>query len=326
MQYTNTVPAPTPVDQFRQLTRHHVGPLYQGEGQLISEAIEKFEQLSFAELVALIDQNRAKLTVPWELRRIWRLTNLSESEKEKYYADYAIKRFEAGQKDVTLLRSVLEQTGFRTGGQQVRLLDLGTGRGSFLVAAQKERAFSGWQFDGTDMDMASLLVNLKLNDEFHNDNYRLTCAYGERLPYETGTFNIVASFQTLEHVGNCDRQVAFIAEACRCLAPGGAAILTFPNRLDVLRPEPHVYIRFMGFVPQRFKDRLSLAMRGVPSSDIYPPDAFTLMRGLRRIKGVTFYRRSTSEFSTQGWKYIIARSTLYRTFCPWNVLVAKKEY
>ena len=40
--------------------------------------------------------------------------------------------------------------------------------------------FSGWRFEGTDMDMASLLINLKLNEEQANHNYKLTRAFGGR--------------------------------------------------------------------------------------------------------------------------------------------------
>ncbi len=323
---TNTARAQTPYQHFRQLTRYYGEPLYPGEHQLIAEAIEKFDHLSFDELVKLVDTNREKLTAPWELRRIWRLAKLPEGEREKHYRAYAAQRIASGRHDVSLLRSVLQRVGLNIDAGPMRLLDLGTGRGSFLAAAQSEATFRGCQFEGADMDMASLLINLKLNDEQGNGNYNLTCCYGERLPYEDRTFDIVASFQTLEHVGNRHRQSAFIGEACRCLAPGGVAVFTFPNRFDVLRPEPHVYIRFLGFVPQSMKDRVSLALRGVPSSDIFPPDAITLMRGLKTVKGVEFRLYSNSEFSPSGWKRMIARSIAFKVLGPWNVLVGRRQF
>jgi SAM-dependent methyltransferase len=312
-------------EHFRQLTPYHGDPLYPGEHELVAKAIERFDDLSLAELVKFVDADREKLTMPWELRRIWRLAKLSEEEKQKHYASYATQSLEAGRRDVELLRSVLDRVRFASNGGPVRLLDLGTGRGSFLATAQKEPAFSGWRFEGTDMDMASLLINLKLNEEQANHNYKLTCAFGERLPYENEAFEIIASFQTLEHVGNRHRQVAFISEACRCLSPGGIGVFTFPNRFDILRPEPHVYIRFLGFVPQGMKDRISMRMRGVPSSDIYPPDPVTLMLGLKGIKGATFTLLSNSEFSPRSWKRMVARSWPFKLLGPWSVLVARKH-
>jgi SAM-dependent methyltransferase len=317
--------SPVPVENFRQLSRYYREALYPGEHQLISEVIERFDRSSCAELVKFVDANNEKLAVPWELRRVWRLAKLSADEKAKHYVNYAADAMEAGRRDVELLRSFLDREGLMQNSRGARILDLGTGRGNFLVAAQGQPAFSAWQFEGTDMDMASLLINLKMNEELGHRNFKLACSYGENLPYEDGAFNVIASFQTLEHVGNSERQTAFVSEACRCLAAGGIAVFTFPNRFDVLRPEPHVYIRFLGFVPQCLKDRVSMAFRGMPSSDIYPPDIITLRRGLKRIKGVTFSLHSTSELSPSAWKRTLAKSSVFRMFGPWNVLVGRKQ-
>jgi len=311
--------------QFRQLTRYYAEPLYPGEHELIAKAIERFDELSLAELVMLVDADRQKLKLPWEARRIWRLAALTEEEKQNHYINEADRSLKAGRADVELLRSVVDRFGIHLNNRPLRLLEIGTGRGGFLAAARKEPTFSSWHFEGSDMDMASLLVNLKLNEELHNRNYKLTCAWGENLPYESGSFDIVVSFQTLEHVGNCDRQVAFINDACRCLTEGGIGVFTFPNRFDLLRPEPHVYIRFFGFVPQGMKDRVSMRLRGVRASDIYPPDPVTLMRGLKRVRGTTFRLLSNSEFSPRRWKQMIAKSRLFRLLGPWNMLVARKE-
>jgi SAM-dependent methyltransferase len=310
---------------FRQLTSYHTDPLYPGEYELIAKIIERFDELSLSELVKFVDEDREKLTMPWELRRIWRLAKLSEEEKQKHYDTYATQNLEAGRRDVELLRAVIDRVRLRRNGKTVQLLDLGTGRGAFLATAQKEPAFAGWRFEGTDMDMASLLINVKLNEEQGNSNYRLTCAFGEGLPYEDEAFDIIASFQTLEHIGNRDRQVAFVSEACRCLAPGGMGVFTFPNRFDVLRPEPHVYIRFLGFVPHSMKDRVSMTLRGVPSSDIYPPDPITLMGGLNELKGATFKLLSNSEFSPRPWKRGLAATGPFKLFGPWSVLIARKN-
>src|SRR5258708_307663 len=134
---TNTVRAQTPYEHFRQLTRYYGEPLYPGELQLISEAIEKFDHLSSDELVKLVDTNREKLRVAWEVRRIGRLAKLPEEEREKHYRAYAGQRIASGRRDVNLLRSVLQRVGLNLNAGPMRLLDLGTGRGSFLAAAQR---------------------------------------------------------------------------------------------------------------------------------------------------------------------------------------------
>ncbi len=317
--------AKAPVQNFRCLSRYYGDALYPGEHEFIAEIIQRFDRFTFTDLVQFVDSKQEKLALPWELRRIWRLAKLSREEKEQHYANYAAQRMKAGRGDVRELGLVLNHIGFTDYSKPLCLLDLGTGRGSFIAMAQREPLFSMWHFRGVDMDMASLLLNLKFNEELGNRNYDLSCCYGEKLPYNDSSFDIVASFQTLEHVGNRNQQVAFVQEACRCLVPGGIAMFTFPNRFDVLRPEPHVYIRCFGFVPQSWKNRISKALRGVPSGDIYPPNPITLMRGLKKIDSVNFEVRSAHELSNKGFKKLVAGSLLYRMFGPWNVLVARKR-
>ncbi len=312
------------VQKFKNLSRYYGEPLYPEEHKFVAEIIRRFDEFTFRQLVEFVDSNQEKLGLPWELRRVWRLSKLAPEEKEKHYGNYAAQRIEAGRGDVRELRLVLDHLGLKDFPNAPRLLDLGTGRGSFFAVAQREPFFADWHFVGADMDMASLLINLKLNAELGNRNYELTCSYGERLPYEDNSFDMVASFQTLEHVGNLERQTAFVREACRCLKPGGIAMFTFPNRFDVLRPEPHVYIRCFGFVPQEWKNPVSQALRGVPSGDIYPPNPISLLRSLKRTNGVSFAVRSSSELANKGVKRLIASSPLYRMFGPWNVLIARK--
>jgi len=45
--------------------------------------------------------------------------------------------------------------------------------------------------------------------------------------YPSASFNVIASFETLEHIPNPD---AFVAEAARLLRPGGKFICSVPNQ------------------------------------------------------------------------------------------------
>src|SRR5438094_10389826 len=76
-----------PIQQFKCLSRFDGEPLYPGEHQFISEIIQRFDRLSFADLVRFVDSNREKLVLPWESRRMWRLAKLSQEEKERHYAN-----------------------------------------------------------------------------------------------------------------------------------------------------------------------------------------------------------------------------------------------
>lgn len=66
--------------------------------------------------------------------------------------------------------------------------------------------------------------------------HRLMCAAGDvrRLPFLSGTFDLIYSMGTVEHFPETQ---AAIGEIFRVLKPGGAVIIGVPNRLDpFLRP------------------------------------------------------------------------------------------
>lgn len=99
--------------------------------------------------------------------------------------------------------------------QTNKLIDVGCGIGHFLVVA-KER---GWEVYGT---------------EFTDDAIAICTAKGIRMQqgpldpslYEDGEFDVVVSFEVIEHINN---PVEEIAHFNRLLRPGGAVYITTPN-------------------------------------------------------------------------------------------------
>src|SRR5207249_9324746 len=49
----------------------------------------------------------------------------------------------------------------------------------------------------------------------------------DRIPLPAGSIDVIVSFETIEHV---ERPESFLNECVRVLAPGGALILSTPNR------------------------------------------------------------------------------------------------
>ena len=49
-----------------------------------------------------------------------------------------------------------------------------------------------------------------------------------KLPFESGSFDLIVSFETLEHIREAE---TVVAEFARCLRPGGKLIASTPNRL-----------------------------------------------------------------------------------------------
>jgi SAM-dependent methyltransferase len=85
-------------------------------------------------------------------------------------------------------------------------------------------------------------------------------------PYETNSFDVIVSFQVIEHVGEDEE---FVKEIHRVLKPGGVALLTTPNILMTLTRNPW-HIR--EYTSEQLKDLCSrffdhVEMRGVKGND-----------------------------------------------------------
>lgn len=98
-------------------------------------------------------------------------------------------------------------------------LDVGCGTGIVL----SELAHAGMRLVGVDISQPSIMVckEKKLDCQIYD---------GTRLPFPDNSFDIVGSFNVLEHV---DDPMEFLAEQKRVLKPKGFMILACPNFLAV---------------------------------------------------------------------------------------------
>jgi SAM-dependent methyltransferase len=281
---------------FRLLRVYNVSELFAGERDLLDEAISRYEDLSFAELVQVLDESQTnKRSLPWEFRRAYRLRRLRETERKQYYADYASTLLCDGAKQLNTLLSVLDNKDLSSeapASPGKSVLEIGAGRGGFLANALASPQFASMTFQGLDVDVGSLLINMKLNEEAFgvaadrtalSERLSLTASTENVLPFDNGAFDLIVSFSTLEHVGRFDQQLALLNEVCRCLKAGGLAVMTFPNRFSLLKPEEHVGVWFLGFCPQRFKNTVSRIFSGMPSDDIFPLSICDLQRARREL-------------------------------------------
>jgi SAM-dependent methyltransferase len=108
----------------------------------------------------------------------------------------------------------------RVGKRDGHLLDVGCGSGwsSYFFASL------GYNTVGVDLNPASFEVP-------ELPNLRLQNGDAQQLPFDDGTFDVVASYQTLEHVP--DPQVG-LEEMLRVVRPGGLVCVVGPNLLSPL--------------------------------------------------------------------------------------------
>ena len=101
-----------------------------------------------------------------------------------------------------------------------RVLDVasGEGYGCFLL-----RRWGAESVEGIDVDEQTVETATRL---FGGDGVHYQCHTAEQLPFEDHTFDVVCSFETIEHL---DHPELFLQEIRRVLKPGGNIILSCPN-------------------------------------------------------------------------------------------------
>lgn len=105
------------------------------------------------------------------------------------------------------------------------VLDLGcnNGYGTRILAS------SGRWVVGVDVSEKGIAEARRLAN---GENLSFICTTGDRLPFDDGEFDIVTSFQVIEHISDYG---SYLSEICRVLKPDGIAVFTTPNsriRLD----------------------------------------------------------------------------------------------
>lgn len=157
----------------------------------------------------------------------------------------------------------------RKGLAGLTALDVGCSAG--FIADELARA--GATTHGVDIDepgLAAARARFGENVQFH-------LARGERLPFGTGTVDVVVLNHIYEHVVD---PAAVAAEIHRVLADDGVAYLGLGNRLGVV--EPHYKLPFLSWLPRRAADRY---VRGTRRADSYY-ERFRTRPGLRRLFGM----------------------------------------
>lgn len=153
-----------------------------------------------------------------------------------------------------------------------RVLDLGAGHGFF------SRMVGEFIRDRLDLDPGALLAAC----DPVPDNFRyggVTCdpmPDAGRLPYADGAFDVVCSLEVVEHV---EDQFEFCREIMRVLKPGGVAILSTPN---VLNLNSRLRVLHSGFATLFDPLPLSTSDAVHTSGHIHPVSYYYLAYALKR--------------------------------------------
>jgi SAM-dependent methyltransferase len=121
-----------------------------------------------------------------------------------------------------------------------RLLDVGSGEGYGAAIV------SSWvtSYDGVDVSATAVAHAAKT---YGAASVRFEHYDGRTLPYETDAFDLVVSFQVIEHVEDVD---GYIQEMHRVARPGARVLVTTPNRLLRLADGERPWNRYHRRSPQ----------------------------------------------------------------------------
>jgi ubiquinone/menaquinone biosynthesis C-methylase UbiE len=108
-----------------------------------------------------------------------------------------------------------------------RLLEVGTGLAMNLIVWSKQY---GCDVHGVEPDAVGFDASFKLGRRLMEENGlqsdRILNAFGEQLPFDNESFDIVYSTNVLEHT---ERPFDVLSESLRVLRPGGTLQFVFPN-------------------------------------------------------------------------------------------------
>jgi SAM-dependent methyltransferase len=139
-------------------------------------------------------------------------------------------------KDIEQLRSLLTDCGLEDGAGKT-LLEVGFKNGLFLEQCHK----AGLKATGLEV-VEEFYENVK--SQFPHLN--LILYDGNKVPLPDASFDLVVSFQVLEHVGS---PAATLDECVRLLKPGGMMYHVFPNYHSFY--EGHYKVLWLPFLNQR---------------------------------------------------------------------------
>jgi ubiquinone/menaquinone biosynthesis C-methylase UbiE len=122
------------------------------------------------------------------------------------------------------------------------ILDLGSGRGKFLVDLAKRKIRSV----GLELNKDYIEMSLDLAKR-NGVKIDINQGVGENLPFDNQTFNFVNMSEVIEHV---DDPEAVMSEVCRVLKSGGLAYVSSPNRFGI--KDPHYHLYFINWLPREF--------------------------------------------------------------------------
>ncbi len=204
-------------------------------------------------------------------------------------------------------------------------LDIGCGVGTATVNLAQHYGCA----IGLDPMLTNLLLAQKYCSEQGINNTIFVQGYAQRLPISDRCVDFAVALNVIEHLMAVEE--AFF-EVARVLAPQGSFSGDSRNRYDLFFPEPHIQVRFFGFVPRQLQKRMARKLRNMPYDNIKLLSFLELRRYAQNAFGksivITYPQASAYGYASK-WDERLAAvrkvpllGTLLLVFFPTLILVA----
>jgi SAM-dependent methyltransferase len=107
-----------------------------------------------------------------------------------------------------------------------RLLEVGSAYGVFVRMAAERGGAETFGIEPAPAEFSGTIDGCREYLKMNGCPLRVARASGDEMPFRNGSFDVVCSYNVLEHVDGLGR---VMGEAVRVLAPGGCAVMVVPN-------------------------------------------------------------------------------------------------
>ncbi len=178
--------------------------------------------------------------------------------------------------------------------RNVKVLDMAAGCGTFVLYGLRHgKDVWGVEPEKWKLDYFRKKIDVSGYPQTFKD--RVIPAFGEVLPFKDDTFDLVTSYQTLEHVADVKR---CLMEMLRVLKPGGSLFVRAPNYTSFF--EGHYRIFFLPKMPRPLA-RFYLKMRRRPVNGLYSLNYVTERQLIRLLKSCG-HRLSVDKIMEEAWR------------------------